>query len=136
MWWETRSLGQAVVEIFFVHFYLFIYLFWQHPWHAEVPGSRLNPYHSSDLSHSSDNAGYLTCCCATRALLVLDGKASPFPSHHTKRQSLNTGRVPSLPIFSKQSLRRDLGISLVMGGSLLLAKEAWSKCIQVGLGKE
>ena len=30
-------------------------------WHMEVPGSVINPHHSSDWSHSSDNVGSLIC---------------------------------------------------------------------------
>ena len=33
----------------------------------KFPGQGLNPHHSSDLSHKSDNTGSLTCC-ATREL--------------------------------------------------------------------
>ena len=35
-------------------------LFWLHLQHAEVPGQALNPCHSSNPSHSSDNAEFLT----------------------------------------------------------------------------
>ena len=34
---------------------------WPHPWHVRFLGQRSNPHHSSDLSHSSNNTGSLTC---------------------------------------------------------------------------
>ena len=51
---------------------LFIYLFifgctcgmWK------FPGQGSNPYHNSDLSHSSDNARSLTCCATGEFLVV------------------------------------------------------------------
>ena len=36
----------------------------------KLPGQGMNPLHSSDPIHSSDNAGFLTCC-ATEELLFL-----------------------------------------------------------------
>ena len=49
-------------EFFFLCFVLFFGFFLLHLWHVEVPGQRLNPCHSSSLSHCSDSAWSLTCC--------------------------------------------------------------------------
>ena len=43
-------------------FFVFVFVFWLCPRHAKVPGSGIEP------SHSSDNSGSLTCC-TTRELL-------------------------------------------------------------------
>ena len=55
--WVLNLLSHNGNSIFFNSF--FCLFFWLCPWYAEIPGSNLCL--SSELSHCSDNAGFLTC---------------------------------------------------------------------------
>ena len=39
-----------------------MFFFWPHPWHVDIYGPGLKPHHSSNQSHCSDKAQYLTHC--------------------------------------------------------------------------
>lgn len=57
----TSRPASKQVKIFFVLF-PFLFFFWPHLKHMEVPGPRSNLSHSWDLCHSFDNARSLTNC--------------------------------------------------------------------------
>lgn len=50
-------------QFFAVILIFHLFILWSHPWHADVPGPGMQQEqpHSSNLSHSTDNARSLTC---------------------------------------------------------------------------
>ena len=60
-------LPSSYFQLFFSFLFFFFFGCAHGRWHLEVPGPGIEPYHSSDLSRSSENAGSLTHC-ATREL--------------------------------------------------------------------
>ena len=68
IFYEKKN-SKLYTTIITTYFFIFIY-FWPYPWHVKVLDQRLNPLHSNELSHCSDNAESLTCCTTRNSYIL------------------------------------------------------------------